>query len=135
MKETTELVKFAAHFCKAIKLGLADDGKIGFSDAPKFLPALLSMPAAFTGLHRVAQEVRTMTPDVLVAVYKNAGVELTTGKALRILIDSGTVTTVTTVTTVAAMTNLTNFNTIDARELVWSQWKQNYTTNLRNRIS
>lgn len=73
----------------------------------------------------------TVRPEWLVAI--------STGKALRTLLDTNSnlnaVTTVTTVTTCATVTNLTNFNTIDSRELVWAQMRQAYTHGIRNRIN
>lgn len=70
----------------------------------------------------------TVRPEWLVAI--------STGKALRTLLDTNSnLNAVTTVTTCATVTNLTNFNTIDSRELVWAQMRQAYTHGIRNRIN
>jgi hypothetical protein len=57
-------------------------------------------------------------------------VPLSTGKALRMVIDNNS-----SLNTVATINNLVALNNIDSRELVWAQLRQGYTHGIRNRIN
>lgn len=63
VKETLELLGFLFDLADATQASVKDDGKITFSDVPKFLSVAWKAPMAFGGLQEVPREFKTMSAE------------------------------------------------------------------------
>jgi hypothetical protein len=63
IEETKDVVKAICGLGNAIAASLADDGKITFSDYPKFIGPLISLPAAISGIGEVPKELKDLTEE------------------------------------------------------------------------
>lgn len=64
-----------------IKIGMAigsslDDGKFTLSDAPKFVGAMMSLPAAISNASAIPQELAHLTEDEKIELLASIGEEL-----------------------------------------------------------
>lgn len=58
--ETLQVIDFGLTIGKGIGQSMTDDGKITLADLPKFLPALMAVPAAIEGIQLVPVEVKDL---------------------------------------------------------------------------
>ena len=59
IKETKEAVSFALQLGNALGSAL-DDGKLSWSDTPKFMGSIMAAPAAFSGIGSVPTELKDL---------------------------------------------------------------------------
>lgn len=76
IKETKELAVAAIKLGSALGASLNDDGKLTFSDAPKFIGAVLALPAAFSGITEIPTELSHLTPEEEAELIQQIGDEL-----------------------------------------------------------
>ena len=63
VKETTELLGFLFDLADATKASIQDDGKITFTDVPKFLAVAWKAPLAFGGIQEVPKELKELDAE------------------------------------------------------------------------
>lgn len=62
-EQLKDAVLTVCKFVTAIVDSIADDGKIGLSDFPKFISPVVSLPAAISGIGEVPAELADLTPE------------------------------------------------------------------------
>jgi hypothetical protein len=63
VKETTELLGFLFDLADATQASIKDDGKITFTDVPKFLAVAWKAPLAFGGIQEVPKELKELDDE------------------------------------------------------------------------
>lgn len=61
IEETKDAIKAICGIGNAVSAALADDGKITFSDYPKFIGPIIKLPAAISGIAEVPKELSELT--------------------------------------------------------------------------
>jgi len=63
MPETRDLIITLAEIGNGVGASLADDGKITWTDFPKFMTALTTVPALISGITKIDDELKAATED------------------------------------------------------------------------
>lgn len=80
IEETKDAVKAICGIGNAVAASLADDGKITFSDYPKFIGPVISLPAAISGIGEVPKELDDLTEEEKLELISFVESELNVGE-------------------------------------------------------
>ena len=80
IEETKDAVKAICGIGNAVAASLADDGKITFSDYPKFIGPVISLPAAISGIGEVPKELADLTEEEKMELIALVESELNVGE-------------------------------------------------------